>query len=220
MHIVARAQLRQRYICSSRCIRSRTVQSVYRATTQSVQSKQQLQLRRKASRRAHEVSKRRKIDNLTTPLPIPVGRKLTRSEAFCLMSTNIDPCALRIENLPGDNNSHKSLEYLLFMDTRLELQWASYRMTPQSWTTATHVFNTKLVVKYAQFGLGTPIKKNPRAIMDKLESVKQQVLQRIRTTSGKPLSSARTRGNMLGAVVPPEGEIGSARQAPALPRAS
>ena len=66
------------------------------------------------------------------------------------------------------------------MDMRAERQWASFSMTCRKWVNATNIFNTQLEERRKGENLDV-VKKNPRALMDKLAEVEQQIIQRLTT---------------------------------------
>ena len=110
--------------------------------------------------------------NTLRSLPLPVRHpELTRSQLIFSISTSIDPRSLAIE---------RKDEFFLFMEMRAEHQWASFSMTCRKWVTATSSFNTQLEERQKGGNLEI-VKKNPRALMDKLAEVEQQIIQRFTT---------------------------------------
>ncbi|KAF8173443.1 hypothetical protein BJ912DRAFT_1079230 [Pholiota molesta] len=111
------------------------------------------------------------LDALRHPLPLPLSLQeegLTRSQLIFSIGTAIDPRALRIDE--GD-------EFFLFMDMRIEFQWTSFGMTAAKWASAAQIYNNRLEglnkKKDVEF-----IKKNPRALADKLNEVERQINER------------------------------------------
>ena len=110
--------------------------------------------------------------NTLRSLPLPVRHpELTRSQLIFSISTSIDPRSLSIK---------RKDEFFLFMEMRAEHQWASFSMTCRKWVTATSSFNTQLEERQKGGNLEI-VKKNPRALMDKLAEVEQQIIQRSTT---------------------------------------
>lgn len=112
------------------------------------------------------------LEMLRRPLPLPLSLRdkgLTRSQLLFSVGTSIDPRALRIN---GDD------EFFLFMDMRAELQWTSFGMTASKWASATKIYNNRLEdltkKKNAEF-----IRKNPRALADKLSEIEPRITDRI-----------------------------------------
>ncbi|KAF9470175.1 hypothetical protein BDN70DRAFT_821684, partial [Pholiota conissans] len=112
------------------------------------------------------------LDNLRRPLAIPASLRnkgLTRSQLIFSIGTAIDPRALQIDGKD---------EFLLYMDMRAEFQWTSFGMTASKWASATQIFNDRLLQERKDDK--TPfIKKNPRALADKLRKVESMVLDRV-----------------------------------------
>ncbi|KAF8178001.1 hypothetical protein BJ912DRAFT_1146430 [Pholiota molesta] len=112
------------------------------------------------------------LDMLRRPLQLPAELKdqgLTRSQLLFSIGTTVDPRALRIL---GDD------EFYLFMDMRAELQWISFSMTSSKWAIATKAYNERLAKlgKEKHFNV---IKKNPRALMDKLNEIEPMISERL-----------------------------------------
>ncbi|KAF8176924.1 hypothetical protein BJ912DRAFT_930520 [Pholiota molesta] len=108
------------------------------------------------------------LEMLQRPLPKPT-KFLTRSQVLFSIGTSVDPQELRIAE--GD-------EFFLFMDMRAEFQWISYAMTGSKWAAATNVYNKRLDDLGKKKNLRF-IKKNPRALVDKLNEVEAQINNRI-----------------------------------------
>lgn len=106
---------------------------------------------------------------------LPVGPKLhhlTRSQRVFSIATAID---IRSLHITGD------VEFFLFMRMRAEKKWTCNKMkTGVMWVEATNEFNKQLVEANAKSNLPT-IKKNPRALLDKLATVEATVLKRLFT---------------------------------------
>ncbi|THH00509.1 hypothetical protein EW026_g2025 [Hermanssonia centrifuga] len=115
------------------------------------------------------------VKDLCVPLPLPPSSKLTRSQLLFNTLTGVDHRALMIA---GD------VEFFLFMNMRKEFQWASFRMTPRGFVEATQVYNERLERANRANG-HTTIKKNPRALMNKLAEVEPRILQRLATQDFK-----------------------------------
>lgn len=112
------------------------------------------------------------LEMLRRPLPLPSSLRdkgLTRSQLLFSVGTTIDPRALR--NTADD-------EFYLFMDMRAEFKWTSFGMTASKWATATKTYNDRLEdlmkKKNAEF-----IRKNPRALADKLSEIEPKITDRI-----------------------------------------
>jgi hypothetical protein len=106
------------------------------------------------------------------PLPSSAAEKqLTRSQIIFSISTQINPLSLLIQ---GDT------EFFLFMDMRSEFQWASFSMTSRKWVVATETYNHRLEELCRAKGV-VAIKKNPRALMDKLGHIEPKIANRLAT---------------------------------------
>jgi hypothetical protein len=102
-------------------------------------------------------------------LPEPLREKgLTRSQLLFSAGTTIDPRALRIT---------EDDEFYLFMDMRAELQWTTFGMTASKWASATKTYNERLerIAKKKNIEF---IRKNPRALADKLSEVEPMIAER------------------------------------------
>jgi hypothetical protein len=103
-------------------------------------------------------------------LPVsPDLQRLTKTQRLFSISTRTDIQSLTIL---GD------IEFFLFMEMRAERGWASFKMTSQRWVTETTEFNLRLEKKNEAENRQT-IKKNPRALLDKLLAIEVKVLERI-----------------------------------------
>jgi hypothetical protein len=109
------------------------------------------------------------LANLSTPLTLPDGEGLTRSERLFTIATHTD---VRSMALKADD------EFFLFMDMRAEEKWASFNMTSHKWVTATQKYNARLEALNIKKNRPT-VKKNPRALMDLLGQVEPKVSERI-----------------------------------------
>lgn len=112
------------------------------------------------------------LDDLRRPLRIPEplqARGLTRSQLIFSIGTSIDPRALKIN---GDD------EFYLFMEQRAQNRWTSFGMTTPKWAAATNIYNAQLeeLSKKKHFVF---IKKNPRALMEKLAEIEPKILDRV-----------------------------------------
>ena len=105
------------------------------------------------------------------PLTPPPTPGLTRSELLFSVGTAVDVRSLAIQ---GD------LEFYLFMDMRAEFQWTSFTMTSQKWVSATVAYNKTLKERGNLQGVPV-VKKNPRALMDKLSEVEPKISKRLIT---------------------------------------
>ncbi|KAF8973794.1 hypothetical protein BDZ97DRAFT_1751761 [Flammula alnicola] len=112
------------------------------------------------------------LEMLRRPLPLPSALRtkgLTRSQLLFSVGTSIDPRALQIT---GDD------EFYLFMDMRAEFQWISFGMTASKWASAAKIFNDRLEVVGKKKNIEI-IKKNPRALVDKLNAIEPKISDRI-----------------------------------------
>ncbi|THG93316.1 hypothetical protein EW026_g7888 [Hermanssonia centrifuga] len=119
---------------------------------------------------------------LCVPLPLPPSSKLTRSQLLFNILTGVDHRALIIT---GD------VEFFLFMDLRKEFQWASFRMTPRGYVEATQLYNEQLERVNRANG-HTTVRKNPRALMNKLAEIEPRILQRLATQDFKSRTAGTT----------------------------
>ncbi|PIL36291.1 hypothetical protein GSI_01954 [Ganoderma sinense ZZ0214-1] len=95
----------------------------------------------------------------------------TRSQRIFSIKTGVDPLSTKIET---DD------EHDLFMKLREKCQWVSHDMNPRKYVEAASVYNIELekqnrlnaYISYA-------VRKTPRAIMDKLANVEDQVIKRL-----------------------------------------
>lgn len=110
---------------------------------------------------------------LADVLPLPCGpdrlQGLTRSQLLFTLATRIDPRSLNIG---------RDKEYFIFMELRAKHQWATFRMTSKDYVKATELYNDTLEADCRTRGLPLPAKKNPRAIMDHLNKIEIEVLDR------------------------------------------
>lgn len=114
-----------------------------------------------------------KNDMLAARLPLPLSSTsdtLTRSQRLFQIHTSLNPNSLKIS---------ADQEFYLFMELREKFQWVSYRMTSLSYVEAAHVYNVAMEDLWRKKGLPPPARKNPRAILDKLSEVENQILDRI-----------------------------------------
>jgi len=111
------------------------------------------------------------LNALNSPLPLS-SLLLTRSQLIFSAATSIDARSLAIER--GD-------EFYLFMDMRETHQWSSFTMNSQKWVTAAKLFNEALARNRKSKGLSPAIKKNPRALMEKLGEIEANVVKRLVT---------------------------------------
>lgn len=109
------------------------------------------------------------LAKLSTPLSLPDGDRLTRSERLFSIATHTD---VRSMALKGDD------EFFLFMDMRAEKQWASFNMTSRKWVAATQEFNARLEALNIKKNNPT-VRKNPRALMDLLGQIEPKISERI-----------------------------------------
>lgn len=112
------------------------------------------------------------LEDLRRPLRVPESlqaRGLTRSQLIFSVGTSIDPRALKIT---GDD------EFFLFMDHRAWYGWTSFGMTTQKWAASAKVYNTELE-ELSKKKHTTFIKKNPRALMEKLGEIEPKILDRV-----------------------------------------
>jgi hypothetical protein len=113
--------------------------------------------------------------SLMQPLPSPPTAGLTRSQLLFSIGTAMDIRSLAVQ---GDT------EFYLFMDMRAEFQWTSFAMTSQKWVTATHVYNERLEHQTRVQGI-LFVRKNPRALMEKLGEIEPKISKRLLTKNFK-----------------------------------
>lgn len=112
------------------------------------------------------------VDSDIFNLPVSSDlRKLTRSERLFSVATQVD---IRSLTISGDS------EFYLFMEMRAERKWASFRMNSHKWVVETDEYNKRLEAKNQQSSLST-VKKNPRALLEKLIAIEAAVLRRLAT---------------------------------------
>lgn len=112
-------------------------------------------------------------DHLTSPLLPPPITGLTRSEQLFAAGTGVNPRSLKIE---------QGQQFFLFMTMREEHQWTSQNMTSTKYVNATTDFNIRLEALCATASSLTkalPVKKNPRALMEKLAEIEPIIATRI-----------------------------------------
>jgi hypothetical protein len=112
-----------------------------------------------------------RLSKLRKPLPLSHA-SLTRSELIFSAATSINPQSLVIAG--GE-------EFYLFMDLCAMHQWASFRMNSQKWVTATRLFNEAFTTQQHEKRILDIIKKNPRALMDKLGEIEPKIVKQIAT---------------------------------------
>lgn len=113
--------------------------------------------------------------SLMQPLPLPPTAGLTRSQVLFSIGTAMDVRSLAVQ---GD------IEFYLFMEMRAEFQWTSFAMTSQKWVSATHIYNERLEQQTRARGV-LFIKKNPRALMEKLGEIEPKISKRLLTKNFK-----------------------------------
>ena len=116
------------------------------------------------------------LSALSTPLPLPELSQLTRSQLIFSAGTTINPRSLTIE---------RGIEFFLFMDMRATHQWSSFTMNSRKWVGATKMYNEVLAKDRKSKGLSEVIKKNPRALMDKLGEIEPMIMKRLATNDFK-----------------------------------
>ncbi|KAF8969038.1 hypothetical protein BDZ97DRAFT_1902759 [Flammula alnicola] len=99
----------------------------------------------------------------------PNSKWLTRSQLLFSIGTSIDPRVLQIT----DDN-----EFYLFMDMRAEFQWTSFGMTVSKWASAAKIYNEQLEALGKTKNIEI-LKKNPRALTDKLSEIEPKISERI-----------------------------------------
>jgi hypothetical protein len=109
------------------------------------------------------------VNELARRLERPDSRALTRSQRLFSIATNIDVRSIAIK---------EDHEFFLFMEMRQECQWSSFSLTSKKWVAATHEYNTRLEALNLQNGV-PHVKKNPRALVEKMEEVEAIITQRI-----------------------------------------
>ncbi|KAI0066538.1 hypothetical protein BV25DRAFT_1912599 [Artomyces pyxidatus] len=112
---------------------------------------------------------------LITRLPLPPTAGLSRSQALFERVTRIDPRALKI----GDDQ-----EFFVFMDLRLQHRWATFSMTSRNAVTAAELFNAAMKAHNDPRGV-TTVKKNPSAIIEKLNRVEEMIVKKIKSGNYK-----------------------------------
>jgi hypothetical protein len=114
-------------------------------------------------------------------LPVnPRFAGLTKSQRLFSFATSIDPRSLSIST---------DVEFFLFMEMRAERGWESYKMTSHKWVVETEEYNRRLTDR-SNTGQQL-IKKNPRALLEKLFVVKAKVTERLSTGNFKCQYSSR-----------------------------
>ncbi|CAA7261854.1 unnamed protein product [Cyclocybe aegerita] len=120
----------------------------------------------------NQVHAKETLDSLTAPLSKPPAQSnLTRSQLLFSVATSINPLSLSIKG--------KS-EFFLFMDMRAEFQWVTFSMTSQKWVSATQLFNSCLETQ-GKVNREAVVKKNPRALMEKLGEVEAIIVKHVAT---------------------------------------
>ncbi|KAJ3474041.1 hypothetical protein NLI96_g12682 [Meripilus lineatus] len=119
---------------------------------------------------------------LTSQLPLPVDSRLTRSQRIYTFCTGLDHSAFMI--YPGT-------EFFLFMEMRASQKWVSYEMNNWKWVRVTREYNEELEKRNNAQGIIT-IKKNPKAIADKLGGVEEEIMNRIQTNNFASKKSGST----------------------------
>jgi len=114
------------------------------------------------------------LNKLNSPLPLSSCSQLTRSQLIFSAATSINAQSLAIER--GD-------EFYLFMDMRETHKWSSFTMNSQKWVAATKIYNEASVEARTSKGLSLAIKKNPRALMEKLGEIEASILKRLATNN-------------------------------------
>ena len=118
----------------------------------------------------------KRIEQLSTRLPLPKHlEQLTRSGALFARLTRVDPRSLSIR---------EDAEHFLFVELREKHQWASFRMKPSDYVHATEIYNAELE-KICRGSSRTFVKKNPRALLDKLGDFEDKVTRRLATQDFK-----------------------------------
>lgn len=129
------------------------------------------------------------LQRLLAKLPLVGINALTPSQALFSRLTELDVRCLRLA--PGP-------EFFIFMDLRAEYKWASYKMNAFKWVSATEEYNARLT-KYGREHpekLALVIKKNPRALMEKLVEIEQKILNRIARRDFKCKSTSHAHTNV------------------------
>ncbi|PIL26529.1 hypothetical protein GSI_12287 [Ganoderma sinense ZZ0214-1] len=108
----------------------------------------------------------------------------TRSQRIFSIKTGVDPLSTKIE---ADD------EHDLFMTLREKCQWVSHDMNPRKYVEAASVYNIELEKQnrlnaYVSY----TVRKTPRAIMDKLANVEDQVIKRLISNDFTSKSSETT----------------------------
>jgi hypothetical protein len=112
------------------------------------------------------------IDAFQLPVS-PDLQRLTPSQRIFSIATRTD---IRSLTISGD------VEFYLFMRMRAERGWATFKMTSHKWVAETAEFNLRLEKLNTEANRPT-IKKNPRALLDKLLSIETKVIERIATNN-------------------------------------
>ncbi|KAK7678884.1 hypothetical protein QCA50_018024 [Cerrena zonata] len=116
-------------------------------------------------------------------LPVPMdGQKLTRSQRLFAGMTGIAPQSLSISN---------NDEFFLFMEMREEFGWATFNMSAANYVRATEEYSARLTAQNASKGQVSVYKKNPKALMEKLTTIEDQIMVRIASND----FTSKTAGN-------------------------
>ncbi|PIL32659.1 hypothetical protein GSI_05363 [Ganoderma sinense ZZ0214-1] len=120
----------------------------------------------------------------TLKLPAVYITGKTRSQRIFSIKTGVDPLSTKIE---ADD------EHDLFMTLREKCQWVSHDMNPRKYVEAASVYNIELEKQnrlnaYVSY----TVRKTPRAIMDKLANVEDQVIKRLISNDFTSKSSETT----------------------------
>ncbi|KAF8054908.1 hypothetical protein FPV67DRAFT_1681291 [Lyophyllum atratum] len=102
------------------------------------------------------------------------------SNSVTAMAPSLDAPLKLSSNHPNLTRSQGNDEFFLFMDLRLEEGWASFNMNAQRWVAATDAYNRRLQALCEKRNIPF-IKKNPRALLDKLGEIEPQIKRRIAT---------------------------------------
>ncbi|KAF9475045.1 hypothetical protein BDN70DRAFT_814702 [Pholiota conissans] len=112
------------------------------------------------------------LERLRRPVHLPSSlsaQGLTRSQLLFSMGTLIDPRALNVSTKE---------EFYLFMDMRSEFQWTTFGMTASKWASAAEEYNVWLESIGKEKSI-TTVKKNPRALADKLKNIEPHITNRL-----------------------------------------
>ncbi|EGO27964.1 hypothetical protein SERLADRAFT_406875 [Serpula lacrymans var. lacrymans S7.9] len=114
-----------------------------------------------------------KANSLFQPVPPHNMPSISHSQRIFSIFTGIDPRSLVILT---------DREFYLFMDMRYQHKWVSFSMSAQKWVDATEMYNVALEELCTREGIDI-VRKNPRALFDKLGDVETAIIERMSTNN-------------------------------------